>query len=85
MGNSSLILSRSAPMAAAASSPAVSASSKRRVGDAAAVRYVLVNDAHLKTQACCAQCGTTIGQRYVRKMTGRSVFCGFACYQGGRQ
>jgi hypothetical protein len=72
-------------MAAAVSSPAISASSKRRVGDAAAVRYVLVNDAHLKTHDCCARCGTTIGQRYVRQMTGRSVFCGFACYQGGRQ
>jgi hypothetical protein len=83
VGNSSLILWRSAPTAVAVSSPDISAA-KRRVGDAATVRYVLVNDAHLKTQACCAQCGTTIGERYVRNMTGRSVFCDFDCYQDGR-
>jgi hypothetical protein len=84
VGNSSLMLWRSAPTAVTASSPDISTAPRRRIGDAGAVRYVLVNDAHLKTPACCAQCGMTIGQRYVRQMTGRSVFCDFACYQGGR-
>ena len=83
VSNGSLILWPSPPTAGRAASSDISASSKRRIGDAAVLRYVLVNDANLKTQVHCAGCGMKIGQRYVRTIASRGVFCDFACYGGG--
>ena len=45
------------------------------------MRCILVNDANLKTDACCAQCGKTIGESYVRKLGNKFLYCGFKCYQ----
>ena len=86
MANGSLILWRSASMADYVCSLGISDSSKRdaRTRNAcrsSALRYVLVNDANLKTQAYCAGCGTKIGQCYVRETGSRIVFCDFACYR----
>jgi hypothetical protein len=80
VGNSPLVLWPSAPTVGLTSTPDTSVSPKRRVCHAPVLRYVLVNDANLKTQAHCAQCGTTIGQRYVQTIASRNVFCDFACY-----
>jgi hypothetical protein len=81
VADGSLILWPSAPTAGFASSLETSAASRRDSGGSSLLRYVLVNDANLKTQAYCAECGTKIGQHYVRETGGsRSVFCDFACY-----
>lgn len=81
VANGSLILWHSGPTARCASSPDIPALSKRTTCDSSVLRYVLVNDANLKTQAYCSTCGTKIGQRYVRKTGSRSMFCDFACYR----
>jgi hypothetical protein len=60
--------------------PSPNTTSKRNTDESSVLRYILVNDANLKTQAYCAQCGTKIGQQYVRETGSRSVFCDFACY-----
>ena len=79
MINGSLILCPSAPTGDPASSP--DTTSKRNTHKSSVLRYVLVNDANLKTQAYCAQCSTMIGQQYVRGTGSRSVFCDFVCYR----
>lgn len=43
---------------------------------------ILVNDASLKTGACCTQCGRTIGKSYVRKVGNKFLYCDFNCYEG---
>jgi hypothetical protein len=75
----SLILWPSASTPGSASLP-IPAASNGNTCESSVPRYVLVNDANLKTQAHCAQCGTEIGQRYVRAIGSRSVFCALACY-----
>ena len=45
------------------------------------MRCILVNDANLKTGACCTQCGKTIGESYVRKLGNKFLYCGFNCYR----
>jgi hypothetical protein len=70
-------------MPGSASLPDIPAASNGNVCESSVPRYVLVNDANLKTQARCAQCGTEIAQRYVRSIGSRSVFCGLACYRSG--
>ena len=42
---------------------------------------ILVNDANLKTGACCACCGKTIGESYVRNIGNKYLYCDFNCYQ----
>jgi hypothetical protein len=74
----SLILWPSASTASSASLPDIPAAPNANT--CALPRYVLVNDANLKIQAHCAQCGTEIGQGYVRAIGSRSVFCALACY-----
>jgi hypothetical protein len=77
----SLILWPSASTPDAAALPDFPAASNGNTGESSVPRYVLVNDANLKTRTHCAQCGTEIGQRYVRAIGGRRVFCDFACYR----
>jgi hypothetical protein len=60
--------------------PSPDTTSKRNTHESF-LRYMLVNDANPKTHAYCAQCGTKIGQQYVRETGSRSVFCDFACYR----
>jgi hypothetical protein len=42
---------------------------------------ILVNDANLKTGACCTQCGKTIGASYVRNIGNKFLYCDFNCHQ----
>jgi hypothetical protein len=42
---------------------------------------VLVNDANLKTGACCSQCGKAISQNYVRKLSNNFLCCDLKCYR----
>jgi hypothetical protein len=80
VADDSLVLLHSASPVGSAASPDISASSVRLARNSPVVRYVLVNDANLKTNVCCAQCGTKIGQHYVRDTGSRSVFCDYVCY-----
>lgn len=83
MVDGSLIIWPSASTAGSPSSSDIPVASNRDTfdsSDSSVPRYVLVNDANLKTQAYCAQCSAEIGQHYVRAMGSRSVFCGFTCY-----
>ena len=43
--------------------------------------FILVNDAKLKTGACCKQCGKAIGENYVRKLGNKCLYCDFNCYR----
>ena len=45
------------------------------------MRCMLVNDAHLKTGACCTQCGKAIGENYVRKLSNKFLYCDLNCYR----
>jgi len=45
------------------------------------MRCILVNDANLKTGACCTQCGKAIGACYVRNIGNKFLYCGFNCYR----
>jgi hypothetical protein len=45
------------------------------------MRCILVNDANLKTDAYCAQCGKPIGASYVRKIGNKFLYCDFNCYR----
>jgi hypothetical protein len=47
---------------------------------ACVMRYILVNDAYLKTEACCARCCSKIGERYVREIGSGLLFCDADCY-----
>ena len=76
----SLILRPSASTAGSASLSDVPAASNGNTRELSVPQYVLVNDANLKTQAHCAQCGAQIEQCYVRAIGSRSVFCAVACY-----
>ena len=78
MINGFLILCPSAPTGGP---PSPNTTSKRNTDELTVLRYILVNDANLKIQTYCVQCGTKIGQQYVRKTSSRSVFCDFACYR----
>ena len=42
---------------------------------------ILVNDAKLKTGACCTQCGKAIGENYVRKLGNKVLYCDLNCYR----
>ena len=42
---------------------------------------ILVNDAKLKTGACCTQCGKAIGEKYVRKLGDKFLYCDLHCYR----
>jgi predicted Zn-dependent protease len=53
-------------MADSASPSDIPAWSNRNTCESSFPRYVLVNDANLKSQTYCKECGTEIGQRYVR-------------------
>jgi hypothetical protein len=77
----SLILWPSASTPDSAALSDLPAASNGNTCESSVPRYVLVNDANLKTRAHCAQCGTEIGRRYVRAIAGRRVFCDFACYR----
>lgn len=46
------------------------------------MRYILVNDAYLKTEACCASCCGKIGEHYVREIGSGLLFCDADCYHG---
>ena len=82
MLDGSLFLWHSAATAGFASSLDIySDSSMGNTCELSALRYVIVNDANLKSQTYCAECGTNIGQRYIRKIDSRSVFCDVACYR----
>ena len=45
------------------------------------MRCILVNDANLKTGACCTHCGKAIGESYVREISRKFLYCDFNCYQ----
>jgi hypothetical protein len=47
------------------------------------MRCVLVNDANLKAEACCTSCRRKIGDRYIREIGSRYLYCDYACYRRG--
>jgi hypothetical protein len=44
------------------------------------MRCVLVNGARLKGDCRCCYCRSEIGDRYVREISTRRVYCGQDCY-----
>ena len=44
------------------------------------MRCILVNDARLKTEVCCAQCRRKVNASYVREIGTGLIYCGYHCY-----
>jgi hypothetical protein len=44
------------------------------------MRCIIVNNANLKVEACCAHCGGRIGKGYVREIGSRLTYCDYRCY-----
>ena len=44
------------------------------------MRCILVNGAKLKADTCCCSCGTQVGDRYVREIATKRVYCDHGCY-----
>jgi hypothetical protein len=44
------------------------------------MRCIIVNNANLKAEACCAHCGGRIGNGYVREIGSRLTYCDYRCY-----
>jgi len=46
----------------------------------ATMRFVLVNDKAPRLPSKCAHCRTPIGARYLRDLSSKLPYCGYACY-----
>jgi hypothetical protein len=44
------------------------------------MKFVLVNDKAPRLSSRCAHCHTSIEVRYLRDMSSRLPYCGYACY-----
>ncbi len=44
------------------------------------MRCVVVNEANLKAEAFCAHCAEKIGDRYLREIRTRLIYCDYHCY-----
>jgi len=44
------------------------------------MRCIIVNNANLKAETCCAHCGGRIGKGYVREIGSRLTYCDYRCY-----
>lgn len=46
----------------------------------AIMKFVLVNDKAPRLPSMCAHCRTSIGTRYLRDLSSKRPYCGYACY-----
>jgi hypothetical protein len=44
------------------------------------MRCIIVNGAILKAETCCTHCGSKIGDRYIREIGSRLIYCDYRCY-----
>ncbi len=44
------------------------------------MKFVLVNDKRPRLPSRCAHCHALIGARYLRDLSGKLPYCGYACY-----
>jgi hypothetical protein len=44
------------------------------------MRCIIVNNANLKAEVCCAHCGRRIDESYVREICSQLIYCDYRCY-----